>query len=361
MPVYSFAGIQGRCTGGFMKNEHGFSAIEALIATTIAVVLMAGALSSFNDSATINESAAQMLDLEQNIRAGMNFVASDFVSAGWSIPSGGIPIPSGDGVTHPTRPGPPGTHYTFDTETLAAVTPGPRLGLHWNGKDTDIVNILYADDSENSFPLNDHTLDDISYSGDLATVSDLTPMDQMDHPINVGDLIALTNAKGSTLQYVTGVQGQTISFAVGDPMNLNQPNAPAGSITNIRNDDGTYPPTTAKRVWLVTYYIDSLEDPDTPRLIRRLNNRPGRAVALVLEDLQLSYDLVDGVNNPTNIKEPVAPNTTSQIRKANILMSGRSAAVMRKTREFLRRSLTTQVSLRSLSYIDRYRVEETAQ
>jgi hypothetical protein len=338
-----------------MKKEQGFSAIEALIATTIAVILMAGALSSFNDSATINESATQMLDLEQNIRAGMNFVATDFVSAGWSIPSGGIPIPSGDGVTRPTRPGPPGTVYTFNSQTIAAVTPGPRLGLKWNGKDTDIVNILYADDSENSFPLNDHTLSNITFGGDIVTVSDQTPMDKMDHPIVVGDLIALTNAKGSTLQYVTGVAGQTISFAVGDPMNLNQPDAPAGSITKIRNDDGTYPPTTAKRVWLVTYYIDSLEDPETPRLIRRINDRPGRTVALVLEDFQLSYDLVDGVNNPANIKEPVDPNTPSQIRKANILLSGRSASVMRKTGEFLRRGLTTQVSLRSLSYIDRYR------
>jgi len=77
-------------------------------------------------------------------------------------------------------------------------------------------------------------------------------------------------------------------------------------------------------------------------------------VALILEDLQLSYDLVDGVNNPTGVKEAVDPYSPSQIRKANILLSGRSSAENRHNGEFLRKSLTTQVSLRSLSYIDRY-------
>ena len=137
-------------------------------------------------------------------------------------------------------------------------------------------------------------------------------------------------------------------------MSLNQPGAEQGSITQLKNEGGGFPPTSATRVWLITYYLDFDTVSDMPRLIRRVNYREGSAVALVLENLQLSYDLVDGITNPINQKIPVPPNGPAQIRKANILISGRSSEPIRDTGEYLRRNLTTQVSLRSLSYFDRY-------
>ena len=158
------------------------------------------------------------------------------------------------------------------------------------------------------------------------------------------------------MQYVSRVAGQNIFFDSGDPLRLNQPGASQGSITQIKNG-AVFPPTTATRVWLITYYLDFTTDPAMPRLIRRVNNKPGEAVALVLDDFQLSYDLVDGVTNPTNVETPVAPNSPNQIRKANIFISGRSTSRVRNTGDFLRRTLTTQVSLRSLSFIDRYRLK----
>ena len=105
---------------------------------------------------------------------------------------------------------------------------------------------------------------------------------------------------------------------------------------------------------MVTYYLDYTTSPTTPRLIRRINNSAGQVVGLVLEDLQLSYDLVDGVTNPTNVETPVAPNSNNQIRKVNIFISGRTDAVIQNTNDYLRHSLTTQVSLRSLAFVDRY-------
>ncbi len=337
-----------------MKNEHGFSVVEALISTTLTLIVLGWALSSLNNSLGANNQAAQIADLEQNLRAGINLLVSDFINAGWSIPIGGLPIPSGMGVDRVVRPGPPDAILNFNTETIAAVNPGPQLGPDWNGRATDIVNILYADNTEFSYPLNAHPLASLSANGSVATVSEETPLDQMDHPIRVGDLIALSNAKGSTLQYVTDVEDQTITFEPGDPMNLNQPDAPAGSITQIGNGDGTFPATTATRVYLVTYYLNFTEDPETPRLVRQINNDPGRTVALILEDLQFTYDLVDGVVNPTGVESVADPYSPSQIRKANILLSGRSGEADRREGKYLRKTLSTQVSLRSLSYIDRY-------
>jgi hypothetical protein len=48
--------------------------------------------------------------------------------------------------------------------------------------------------------------------------------------------------------------------------------------------------------------------------------------------------------------DPCSPN---QIRKVNIILSGRSSRAMKGTKQFFRNTLTTQVSLRSLSFVDR--------
>ena len=171
--------------------------------------------------------------------------------------------------------------------------------------------------------------------------------------ISVGDLILFSNSLGETVQEVTGVNKQVVSFAADDPLNLNQPGAAQGSIMQLQTG-GVFPPTTATRIWMVTYYLDYTTDPATPRLIRRINNNAGQVVGLVLENLQFSYDLVDGVTNPTNVKSPVAPNSNNQIRKVNIFLSGRTDSVIRNTNTYLRHSLTTQVSLRSLAFVNRY-------
>lgn len=335
-----------------MSREQGFSLVEVLIATALTVILLAGAMGALNDAMGLNDRTTLMADLEQNLRAGMNFLIRDFISAGWEIPTGGIPIPSGPGALQVNRPGPPGANYSFGSSaTVAAVNPGASLGPVENGRPTDIVNILYAD---NMLPLNQSPLAAIAANGSSMTVNAGTPISGVPNEIRPGDLIGFSNALGNTLQCVTRVAGQTVFFETGDPFNLNQPGAPQGSIMQLQSG-GVFPPTTATRILLITYYLDNTTDPLMPRLVRQVNMRTGEAVALVLEDMQLSYDLVDGVTNPTGIETPVPPNSPNQIRKANIFLSGRSSSRVRTTDEFLHRSLTTQVSLRSLSFIDRYR------
>ena len=335
-----------------MMKEQGFSLVELLIAATISIVLLGVTMSALNDSFGVNEKATQMSDLEQNMRAGMNFLVQDFVNAGWGIPTGGLPIPSGAGSVAVRRPGPPGMNYTFSpNETIAAVNPGGSLGPLGCGRATDMVNILYAD---NLLPLNQKPLVSIAANGSTATVDAATPITGVNNAIREGDLIAFSNALGNTVQYVTRVAGQVMYFQNNDPMNLNQPAAVQGNIMQLQSG-GVFPPTTATRVWLVSYYLDVATDPDMPRLVRRINYRSGGVVALVLEDMQLNYDLVDGVTNPTNIETPTAPNSPNQIRKVSLFLAGKSGSVIRNTGDHLRRNLTTQVSLRSLSFIDRYR------
>ena len=56
---------------------------------------------------------------------------------------------------------------------------------------------------------------------------------------------------------------------------------------------------TLFRALMITYYVDNTTTPGTPRLTRLVNHFTPQALAGVVEDLDLTYDLVDGVNNPT--------------------------------------------------------------
>lgn len=336
-----------------MRKELGFTLVEALIATTVTILILCGAIRAFNSSLKLSEKLTGMADLEQNLRVGTNLVASDFLSAGWLIPIGGIPVPNGGtGTLNVVRPS-PGTR-TFATN-IESVNPGNGFGPVINGQTTDIVNILYAD---NQLRLDQHSLTAIGTNGSSVTVANTIQISGtgVTNPIQQGDLIALSNANGNAIQYVTGVNSQTIQFATGttDVPKLNQPNATNGSVLKIRNPDTTFPVSTtrAKRVWLITYFLDTVADSTRPRLMRQVNYGTPRAVALVLENAQITYDIVDLATNPTNLDAPAIP---SQIRKANILLTGRSTYRALETGQFLHKSLATQVSLRSLSFIDRYR------
>ena len=62
----------------------------------------------------VNDSAAQLADANQNLRAGTNQLIKDIMQAGRIIGPEGIPVPSGVGVSPINRPGPPDTTLTFN-------------------------------------------------------------------------------------------------------------------------------------------------------------------------------------------------------------------------------------------------------
>ena len=91
---------------------------------------------------------------------------------------------------------------------------------------------------------------------------------------------------------------------------------------------------TAQRVLMWTYYVDSSTG-GQPHLMRQLNNFTPQALAGIVEDLELSYDVVDGSVNPVDQKTlPVTITgttyTASQIRKVNVHIGVRSEAMSTK-------------------------------
>ena len=84
--------------------------------------------------------------------------------------------------------------------------------------------------------------------------------------------------------------------------------------------------------------------------MRALNMHPAQALAGVVEDMQLSYDLVDGTTNPANVNDvPFTVGsdtfTSSQIRKVNIKIGVRSEEKSRSTGDYMRHYVTTVASL----------------
>lgn len=356
-----------------MKKQAGFTLVEFLVAMGVTLVVTAAALSTFSDAVRTNETVTLMSDMTDNLRTGMNLMVQDVIQVGTGIPTGGIPIPSGGSPSAPVnRPGPPTTNYTFPVGSivLPALEPGANLGPQvvspdaTPGPNTDIITMLYAD---NSLALDKDPIlrpagpggpacnGAIAANGSTVTFdANCVNLTTGNIRINPGDLIMFSNAQGNAIQTVTDVAGQTLSFGTNDAYKLNQRTDPSGTIVQLQSPPGTYPPTTATRIWMITYYLDNVTDPQHVRLVRQVNFNPPQPVGEVLENLQFTYNFVDGVTNPSN--QPTVPVglSESQIRAVNVFLGARSTATLTKTRKYLRTSLATQVSLRSMAYVSRY-------
>jgi prepilin-type N-terminal cleavage/methylation domain-containing protein len=354
------------------RGDAGFTLVELLVAMTITLIVLAGTVLAMANARRASETARAMTTMNSNLRTGMDLMVRDFLQVGQGLPAGRVvAVPNGAGATPIVRPGPPGTALTFDpaSPVLSAVTPGPGLGPVLNGTPTDIVSVLAADPMFENVNLTALGAQSMTVTGTV-NITDGGADD-----IRAGDLIMLTKGASSALMYVTRVSGQTVFFDPGDPMNLNQYDASLTMLGTLDRHRATAPPevpsptfvpSVATRLRLISYYIDATTDPAVPRLVRRINADPGRTVGFDLDNLQVTYDLADGVTNPANVRmdagdlagggacapDPCSPN---QIRKINVFLAGRSAGRSQSRGDFLRNSLATQVSLRSMAFVDRYR------
>ena len=230
--------------------------------------------------------------------------------------------------------------------------PDSTLGPTVLGVQTDIVTLMYADPT---LALNTWPLTAIAPDGSSMTVDARTSIITADG-LRVGDLILFSNAQGNAMQAVTRISGgQTVFFDPMDPLALNQPAAASGTLLGLQSSPGVFPPTTATRISMISYYVDNVTDPNLPRLVRQVNGGARLAISLGVENLQITYDFVDGATNPTNVPDAPTGNSPNQIRKANLFLSARSIDQDPRTRQFFRNSTATEVGLRSMAFVDRYK------
>ncbi len=352
-----------------------------MAATAVMLLVLAGALTAFTNAMNVNNLGQQISDSSHSLRSGANLFERDLMQAGRKIPTGGIPIPNGAGATPINRPGPPGMAYTFNNTTqtgLSAVTTGWQLGPTVNAATTDMVTFLMIDpllgdtkvcDSTLTLPTNTAALQNDGSSLTPTGTTSTTGFNWLTGdptngvpPVQAGDLIWF-NTGATAIRTVTSADASKIYFAAGDWFNFNQSAAAQGTLFSLKSGSpGKFPcGFAAARLLMYTYYIDATTVPGTPRLTRQMNHFPARALAGVVESLNLSYDLVDGVNNPTLVTSLPYTDTSSglvynatQIRKVNLRLGVRSDTLSNQTRDYVRTQLATVISLRNLAFVDRY-------
>jgi hypothetical protein len=351
-----------------LRSNRGFALSEFLVASVITMAVIGIAIKTFDDALKINDATLKLTDAGQNMRSGVNLLVRDLLQAGRDIPTGGVPIPTGAGSSLVQRPSPPGFSYAFDNTTLTtlgAVTTGNTLGSIISGRQTDMITLLMGDPFLPELPAAHPS----TYSGPepklSSTGSSMTkgstfnwwfagdPTDGI-AAIKAGDLLLFKNSNGSCLQTVTSVDAASVTFAPADSFNFNQPGAANGSIGDLLGTD-----MSVRRVLMVSYYVHEAVAGE-PRLMRVVNNSTPQALAGVVEDLQFTYDLVDGGTNPVNILDvPYTASgntfTSSQIRKVNLKVGVRSEEKSRSTKDYMRHYVTTVTSLRNLAYTPEYK------
>lgn len=333
-------------------HDDGFSLGEAMLALALTLLVLSAAVETMGRSMSLATTSRVISSTNHGLQAAMSFLVRDLMQTGQGIPLGGIPLPSGDGAIAVNRPGPGSMTFPVSLATLPALSPGNGMGPTLLGVETDIISVLYAD---RTFNLGEFPLVSISADGSEIEVDDRTTITGIGG-LRAGDLILFTNPFGNALQMITeDPTDQVVVFGEADAMQLNQRLAESGTILNLRDADGVFPPTTITRINMVSYYVDNVTDPNLPRLIRRVNMGNRLAIAMGVENLQVTYDLVDGDTNPTNVENVPLGEGTNQLRKANLFLLARSLDENPQTGEFFRNSMATQVGLRSLSFVDRYR------
>jgi len=359
-----------------ISRQDGFTLTELLIASTVTLLVLGGAMTAFKNALAVNDTASQMSDANQNLRSGSNLLVHDLMQAGRRIPTGGIPIPSGAGAVTINRPSPPGgTVYAFDNvnqTTITAIVSGANMGPIIDNSSSDMVTILTIDPLLPALTLYDATsagppagVGLIANDGSNMTVGTsiwLTGDSVNGIPaINTGDLIFF-NYGGGAIQTVTSTDDTKIYFAPNDWFMFNQrANAASGTVMQLQQA-GKFPAAmTAYRLQMITYYVDAVTTPGSPRLTKVINHYSPQALAGVVEDLDVSYDLVDGVNNPVGIKslpytDPVSglTYTATQIRKVNLHVGVRTDTLCLPANDYLRNHLSTAISIRDLAFVSRY-------
>jgi type II secretory pathway pseudopilin PulG len=348
----------------------GYSLIELIVAMGIFTVIMGVTLTGLANVIQGNEVVMSVAQINNTARAGMDLMVRDMLQVGSGLPaSHAVSIPNGGGSQRVRLPGPPGTNFQTDATdvVLPAIIPRAGAGPVIDGVATDVVTMLMADNAFLDVALS-------AVAASQVTVAAGPDIENGPDRVTVGQLMLISKGSFNTLVQVTDVNYNTrvLRFQDNDSLRLNQSGAANGNLPalNAQAPVNSAASTRISRLRMITYYMDNT-DVNHPRLVRRVNNGSastfdntlGTAVAIDSFDLQFTYDISNGVNNPGGVEMTAsdlgtggacAPDACgeTQIRKVNIRLQSRATT---RNQRFLNNVLESQVSLRAMAFVDRYR------
>jgi len=344
------------------KGQQGLSLMEALVAMLVASIVLAAGSSLVIKALQITDLVTVRSEMQQDGRAAINSILKDLSLSGTGMPVGGVQLPTGANSTKSLLGCASGVcllkNHFFPGNHMYPVLPDPNDGNVQQGT-PDALTAVYLDRT-----LNLGIASNITPAGSQLDLANVTG-------INIGDLIILSNVHGSAIGMVTNVLPATNSLVFGssDPLNINQPNAANGNIAALQDPGpgNKYPPTTAARILVISYYLQQSAGPDGTfgtdddnwQLMRQVNGQQPVPVIDGVENLQVTYDVYDDTANNssstlvTNTK--AANGTPGLIRKVNIVLSLRSTRKVGPTKSLSHLTLAAAVSPRNLSFRDRYK------
>lgn len=350
---------------GKAKFESGFTMIELMVAFVVGLIVLGAATELFKAGMDVSAMVAERAEMQQNARAALNLISRDVSMAGAGLPTGGLHLPGGAGSSlsfYGRNQAASGCYLVNCKYTpnnfLYAVISGAANGNE-NGVPTpatnstaDSVTVAYVD---YGYPLNLYTVSFPDPNGgsirlDPPAVLPAAGLPAVNDPavgIKPGDLILLSNNRGTVVAEATNMSTNSITFADLDALNMNQSGAQIGNVKLITAGTNT----VAYRLLIVTYFLEIPTNGNLPRLMRQVSGHDGEPVADNIINVQLSYDSFDEVTSTgtVNQKTPADPN---QIRKINIAVMGQSLRANGKSQNI---ELATSVSARSLSFHERYK------
>jgi prepilin-type N-terminal cleavage/methylation domain-containing protein len=387
------------------SRAHGFTFIELMTAMALGVLIVAGAVKLFSQGVDATWVVSQRAEMQQDLRAVQNMMFKDISLAGAGLIAGqGISLPAsvapiyGCDQTGLASGCPPngGVKYPCSSivgaciPTLYGVMPGFAQGITPPGSLTisDLITVSYSD---TIFALNCYTVT-FSAPGNVVTftapanpppTSCILPpnlafpqnIDNIAVGLQPGDLLLFQNTTGPAVGEVTNVAGAfpnwVVTFANGDPLNINQSGA-ANDLTSISGFIGAAGASTAgtvaNRIFVTTYYLKLNPDPTgvttgTPVLMRQVNGHTAVPAAENIINTQFTYDTYasDGtlLNQLPDGGESIGVSL-NLIRKINIAhltirsqLDGARSTLF-ATSGFQGYDSQTSISARNLSYQNRY-------
>jgi len=342
------------------RTIRGFTLLEMTVAIAVGLIVIGSAVGLFRQALNASFVVTQRAQMQQEARAAVGMMSKDISLAGSGLPTGGVQLPTKSGATA-SKFGCDQTAVCYVSNNaypgnyLYGVIPNPAAGavLQAGVGATDSITVAYTD---MDFRLYSYVAT-LAPDGSSATFAlpnpapNPAPQAVNDSAVGLkaGDLVLFSNNVGSAVGEVTKVQaGNQVSFANGDALNINQNSAGAGNIAAISAGSNT----VAYRLLVITYYVDQ-QAGSPPRLMRQLNGQTPVPVAENLAGMQVSYDIFDESTNQVTSDLKDAGGVPNQIRKVNLDISARSP--LQGTSGYQSFNLATSVSVRNMSFRDRYR------
>jgi len=388
----------------FKAANRGFTVIEMMISLAVAMTVLAAIVSLFSQAIDATWVTSQKAEMQQDLRAASDLLIKDISIAGSGLPNEtGVALPTNTGVRPVYGCNQAGTclptgaiNYPYapgggNTPTMYPIIPGYQMGITPPGSQTasDLITVVYADPV---LALNCYTIT-FPAGGGINPVTFQAPLvnpppasctmppgitfpQALTDPVvglKPGDVLLFTVGSSQAVAEVTAVSGPqppnttgasyAITFANGDPLELNQSGASSGDLAQIVGTG-----LQAMRLEVITYYLMNQADPTgwnngTPILMRQVNGQAAIPVAENVVNMQFTYDtyntsggLLSGAGDG-GYSTGVSYNL---IRKINVLhlsirstMQGTRTALM-ATKGYQTFDFQSSVSARNMSYQQRY-------